>query len=154
MRLDPGVESQAMLRIRRKLTDMNYFREDAHIAAWRSFYDVDGRVFETLTQLWRDEAATPAELSEQLSEYRHYDEGDYTAAFNELVSRGWAAKEDGKYAITEKGRKIRQEVEDRTDDYFARPFANLNKAETEELRNLLEKLADLLKPLEGEEPSE
>lgn len=154
MRLDPGTDVPPMLLIRRKLTDMNYFRDDVHIAAWRPFYDVDGRVFETLTQLWRGEALTPGDLSEQLSEYRSYDEGDYTAAFDELVSRGWAAKENGKYAITEEGKKTRQEVEDRTDDYFARPFARLSKTEIEELKGLLEKLAEVLKPPEDEESSE
>jgi DNA-binding MarR family transcriptional regulator len=151
MRLDPGVDSAPIQRIRRHLTDLNYYREDGHIAAWKPFYEVDGRVFETLTYLWRGEAATPAELAEQVSEYRNYDESDYTAAFEELVSRGWAATEDGKYVITEAGEKTRQEAEDRTDEYFARPFSVLSEAETEELKQLLEKLAETLKPPEEEE---
>jgi len=154
MRLDPGVDAAPMLRIRRYLTDLNYYREDGHIAAWQPFYDVDGRVFETLTQLWQGQAATPAELAEQIAEYRNYDETDYTAAFEELVSRGWAAKEDDKFIITEEGKKIRQEAEDRTDEYFAKPFAILSEAETEELKGLLEKLAEAVKPPEEEEASE
>jgi hypothetical protein len=155
VRLNPGEDAAPMLRIRRHLTDLNYYREDAHIAAWQPFYGVDGRVFETLTFLWRDETATPAALSEQLSEYRNYDEDDYASAFEELVTHGWATKEDGKYIISEMGQKIRQEVENRTDDYFARPFAILNKAEIEELKGLLEMLAEVLKPPDDEEePSE
>ena len=67
-----------------------------------------------------------------------------------LVSHGWAAKEDGKYVITEAGEKTRQEAEDRTDEYFAKPFAILSETETEELKSLLEKLAEVIKPLEEE----
>jgi DNA-binding MarR family transcriptional regulator len=143
-----------MLRIRRHLTDLNYFREDAHIAAWQGQYDVDGRVFETLTNLWRGQAATPAELAEQVSEYRNYEEADYAAAFEELISLGWATKENGKFTITETGKATRQEAEDRTDEFFARPFAVLSEAETKELKDLLEKLAEALKPPEAQEESD
>jgi DNA-binding MarR family transcriptional regulator len=154
IRLNPGVDAAPMLRIRRHLTDMNYYREDAHIAAWQPFYNLDGRVFETLTLLWRDQAANPAELAEQLSEYRNYDQADYTAALDDLVTRGWAVKDDGRYIITEAGKKIRQEAEDCTDETFAKTFAILSEAETEELKGLLEKLAEVVKsPVAQEEPS-
>jgi DNA-binding MarR family transcriptional regulator len=151
VRLNPGADAAPMLRVRRHLTDLNYYREDVHIAAWQPFYGVDGRVFETLTNLWREQAATPAELAEQLSEYRGYDEDDYTAAFEELVAHGWAAKKNSIYTITEDGIKIRQEAEDRTDEYFARPFSALSELEMEALKGLLEKLAEAVKPPETEE---
>ena len=153
IRLNPGSDAPPILRVRRHLTDLNYYREDVHIAAWKPFYDVDGRVFETLTNLWQGEAATPTELAEQVSAYRHYDEADYKAAFEALVTRGWAAREDGKYILTEAGEKTRQKAEDRTDEYFAKPFTILSEAQVEELKDLLEKLAEVVKPLEEEAES-
>jgi DNA-binding MarR family transcriptional regulator len=150
IRLDPGAEAPPILRIRRYLTDLNYYREDGHLAAWRPFYDVDGRAFEALTYLWRGEVTTPAELAEQIGGYRNFDQADYTKSFGELVSRGWAAAHDGKYSITAAGKDLRQEAEDRTDEYFARPFAVLSQSETKELQTLLEKLADVLELPEDE----
>lgn len=146
IRLNPGEQAAPMLRIRRHLTDLNYYREDAHIAAWQPFYSLDGKVFETLTLLWRGQAANPAELAEQLSEYRGYDEDDYKAALEELVKRGWAAAENDQYRITDQGKNTRQEVEDVTDQYFYTAFDALSKREVEELKILLEKLAEALAP--------
>ena len=151
IRLDPGVDAAPILRIRRYLTDLNYYREDGHLAAWQPFYEVDGREFETLTYLWRDEVSTPAELAEQISGYRNFDEADYVKAFEALVSRGWVAAKDGKYTITDAGNERRQEAEDRTDEYFARPFAVLSDDETAELKSLLEKFSEVLELPEAEE---
>ena len=150
IRLHPGADAAPILRIRRYLTDLNYYREDGHLAAWKPFYDVDGRAFEVLTYLWRGEVSTAAELVEQIGGFRNFDQADYTKSFDELVSRGWAAAQDGKYTITDAGKELRQEAEDRTDEYFARPFDTLSQAETEELKTLLEKLAEVLELPEDE----
>ena len=146
IRLIPGKAAPAIVRIRRQLTDLAYYREDVHSAAWKNFYQVDGRVFETLTQMWQgDETVhTPAELAERLAEYRGYAEADYAAAYEELVSLGWAGLDDGKYSLTEEGRRIRQEAEDRTDEYFAKPFEILTLEERAELETLMEKLAEVM----------
>jgi DNA-binding MarR family transcriptional regulator len=120
-----------------------------HIAAWQS-YGVDGKVWETLTFLWQGEAATGAELAEQISQYRHYDEADYTTAFEELASHGWAIADNDRYLITEKGKKVRQEAEDDTDQLFYAPFKELDQKEIEELKTLLEKLAEVVKSPETE----
>lgn len=149
IRLNPGSNAASMLRVRRHLTDLAYYRDDAHIAAWQPL-GVDGKVWETLTFLWRGEAATGAELAEQISQYRHYDEADYIAAFEELVSHGWAKVENGKYLITEKGKQVRQDAEDDTNQLFYAPFGELTKEEIEDLKTLLEKLAEALKLPEAE----
>lgn len=150
--LKPGVDATPMLRVRRHLVDMQYYRDDVHIAAWKP-YKVSGKVWETLTSVWRDEASTPAEMVERYSEFRNYTEEDYTAAFDKLISLEWVVKENGKYTITEKGKKVRQGVEDKTDEYFSVPFSVLNQQETEELRGLLGKLAEVIKPEEEQEES-
>jgi len=149
IRLKPEDDAPAMLRVRRHITDLAYFRDDAHIAAWRPF-GVSGIVWETLTFLWHEEATTSEEMVEKVGEYRHYDADDYTAAFEELVARGWATSENGKYSISETGKKIRQEAEDVTNQLFYAPFRSLTEEETEELNRLLEELAEVVKPPEAE----
>jgi DNA-binding MarR family transcriptional regulator len=152
LRLNPGGYVAPMLRIRRHLTDLAYFRDDAHISAWQP-YDVDGIVWETLTFLWQDDASTAADMAEQVSQYRNYDEKDYTAAFEKLVANGWAGAENGKYLITDKGKKTRQDAEDVTDQYFYTAFDVLSQEEIEELKTLLEKLAEVVEPPKEEAES-
>jgi DNA-binding MarR family transcriptional regulator len=149
-RLEPDPKVNPMIRIRRYLTDMAYFREDVHNASWQP-YKIDGKTFETLTYVWRDEASNAAEIAEKVSEYRSYSESDYESAFDELVSRGWASKVNGKYELTEEGKRIRQESEDVTDELYAAPFDKLADKEVKELNGLLEKFAETVKVPETEE---
>jgi len=150
-RLEPDPGADPMLKIRRYLTDLAYYREDVHIESWQP-YGVDGIVWETLTYLWRSEATSAAELAEQVSQYRNYEEVDYAAALDELEAREWAAGENGKFTITKDGKKVRQEAEDKTDQLYALPFDVLSGSVTEELKSLLEKLAVIIK-LPDEEDS-
>jgi hypothetical protein len=148
-KFDRGTSTPLMVQVRRRLIDLGGYREGSHIAAWQP-YGVDGQTWETLTYLWRDEAGTAAELAEKLT-YRDYDEASYAAVLDDLVSRGWAAQENGKYVISEQGKKVRQEGEDTTDRYFDAPWAVLDEAETQELQGLLKKLAKAVAPPEEEE---
>jgi DNA-binding MarR family transcriptional regulator len=149
VRLRPEADAPAMLRVRRHITDLAYYRDDAHIAAWQP-YNVSGKVWETLTFLWNGEAATSDEMVEQVGEYRHYDASDYAEAFEELIARGWATSENGKHHITDKGKEIRQEAENVTDQLFYAPFESLTQEETKELKRVLERLAEVVRPPETE----
>jgi hypothetical protein len=151
-RLEPDPDAEPMLRIRRYLTDLAYYRDDVHIEAWKP-YRVDGKVWESLTYLWREEANSAAELAEQVSQYRNYEEADYAAALDELAARGWAAGENGKFTITEDGKKVRKEAEDKTDHLYAVPFDALSGSDSKKLKKLLEQLADVIK-LPDEEVTE
>jgi DNA-binding MarR family transcriptional regulator len=148
-RLEPAPDADPMIRIRRYLTDMAYYREDVHTESWQS-YKVSGILWETLTYIWRDEASNAVEIMEKVSEYRRYTESDYTAAFDELVSRGWATKDNGKFILTKEGKSVREEAEDLTDQLYAAPFAALKDAEIEELTGLMEKLAEVVSISEAE----
>jgi DNA-binding MarR family transcriptional regulator len=148
-RLEPDPGAAPMLRIRRFLTDMAYFREDVHTASWKS-YGVDGKCWETLTYIWRGEASTPAEISKQVSEYRSYTEADYKAAVDDLVARGWLEPQNKQYVITEDGKKVRQEAEDITDQLYAAPFKAFSEGEIDELTGLLKKLAEAVRVPENE----
>lgn len=141
-------DAPELVRVRRRLLDMFAYRDDVHVAAWKP-YEENGQIWEVLTLVWRDEAGTAAELAEKLP-FRGYDEDSYAAALGELAERGWIALEDGKYVSTEKGKKLRQEAEDATDRYFDAPWTVLSEAETTELKGLLKKLAEAVKPPETE----
>jgi DNA-binding MarR family transcriptional regulator len=153
-RLEPSPDVDPMIRIRRYLTDMAYYREDVHTDSWQS-YEVSGIIWEALTYIWREEASNAAELTEKVAENRRYTESDYTAAFDELVSRGWAKKDNGKFILTKEGKSVREEAEDLTDELYAAPFEALNDVEIEELTGLMEKLAEVVSIPEAEsQPSE
>jgi DNA-binding MarR family transcriptional regulator len=130
------------------LLDLLYFRDDAHIAAWQP-YDISGHTWEAFTYVWRGDATLAAELAEQLP-YRNYDEQAYASALQDLASRGWIVAEDGRYAVTDEGQALRQEAEEATDRYFDAPWAALEQAEMEQLKDLLGRLAQALKPPDEE----
>jgi predicted transcriptional regulator len=134
-------EYASLAKIDQHLDDLNGFRDDAHIAAWEP-YEVSGYVWETLTYLWRDEAHTARELAEL--PFRGHSEETYTGAFATLVSRGWAEETDDGYRITEKGRAVRQQAEEKTDHYFFAPWACLSDAEKIQLHDLLTRLKNNL----------
>jgi DNA-binding MarR family transcriptional regulator len=140
-----------MVKARRHMLDLLSYRDDAHVAAWQP-YGVSGQEWEAFTMVWQGDATTAAALAEKLP-YRRYDEAAYQEALQNLVARGWIAEENGEYAVTEKGNKLRQKAEDATDRIFDAAWASLSEAEMEEIRALLCKLADLLKPPE-EEPGQ
>jgi hypothetical protein len=154
LKLEPGANAHLMTRLRRKVTDLFYFRDDVHIVAWKPC-GVDGKTWETLTNVWREDAATAAALAENLTEYRNYTEDDYAAALNDLAAKGWIVEDgDKKYVATDEGKRIRQEAEDKTDEFFYAPLKAFNETELAELKGLMEKLAEVLAPPEEEEASE
>jgi hypothetical protein len=147
-KFDRGPDAPLMVRARRNMLDLIAYRDDAHIAAWQP-YGASGQEWEAFSMVWQGDAATAAELAEKLP-YRNYDEDAYEEALQGLAARGWLVEEDGAYAATEKGKKLRQEAEDATDRYFDAAWVSLNEAETEEIKGLLGKLAEVLTPPEKE----
>jgi hypothetical protein len=144
-RTDPGAGLSPAAQIDQYLTDLNGFRDDAHLAAWRPS-EIDGAAWEALTLLWRGEADTPAALAEKLAGRRH-DPAAYAAALHSLAERGWAAEQAGAYSLTEQGRTIRQQAEAETDRLFYEPWGSLDDSETHELRLLLTRLGDRARAL-------
>lgn len=131
------------------LANLVSFRDDCHIAAWKA-QEKDGRVWETLSYLWEENAKTAAELTEKLP-YRRYQEADYDAALISLVERGWAEQADGAYRITEEGRELRLQVEAKTDELYKEIFASFSADEIGELIDLLEQLAGEITPASEEQ---
>lgn len=145
-KFDRGPDAPAMVQARRKLLDLLGFRDDAHIAAWRP-YGADGQVWEAFTYVWRGDAGTAAELAEKLP-YRNYDEDAYAAALQEVVARGWIVQDGESFVATEEGNRLRQEAEDATDRFFDAAWTGLGESDTKELKRLLERMAEALRPPE------
>jgi hypothetical protein len=139
-RLDPGEDAPIVARIDQYLTDLIMFRDDVHPAAWRR-YNVNGPTWEIFTLIWNGEAHTLEELSQRLERRRHSPDL-IPQSLQDLVARGWIAKENGGYHATDDGIRLRQEAEDETDRLFYAPWGRLSEAETADLRDLLTRLRE------------
>ena len=106
------VDHGTLARVDQHLDDLNAFRDDAHIAAWK-FAEVDGHTWEVLTFIWNGEATTAKGLVERLP-YRQYTADNYQITLEDLVKRGWIEPGDDGYVVTAKGKKIRDDAEDGT----------------------------------------
>lgn len=135
---DPGPDGPAPARIDQYVTDLLRYRDDAHTGAWQAT-GVDGRTWETLTLLWRDEAGTAEEISERL-DGRGYGQDDYADALDALVKRSWAIVEVDRYRITLEGEKVRQQAEDETDRLCYIGWSALTHDELDTLDDLLSRL--------------
>jgi hypothetical protein len=142
-RTDLGDRVHPLVRIDQYLTDLNAFRDDAHLTAWQS-YGFSAPAWEALAYIWRGEAETLGQLLEKL-EPRGHSLAAYQAAVQELVSRGWVGEDDGVYRLTEPGRTQRQQAEYTTERLFSAPWSCLNQEDTDSLQALLAQLCAALK---------
>jgi DNA-binding MarR family transcriptional regulator len=140
---DPGEGVLGAAKADQYLTDLNRYRDDAHLAAWRP-YDVSGQAWEALTFVWRDEAHTAEELTEKLP-YRSHTAQDYRQALEELAHRGWVVEEAGAFELSEEGRRVREAAEEATDRHFFVGWAALGEDELDELQDLLARARDNLR---------
>ena len=132
----PWHEPTPMATIARVLEALTNFRCDAHRAAWRPT-DLDGRTWETFTWLWEGRADSDAAMQAWSAKQPHpraFSTADYAASLATLTEHGWAEHmADGRFALTEAGRNLRQAVEDQTDANFYGPWRALSATELDEL---------------------
>lgn len=138
-RFDPGDAAPVWARIRRYLGDLASFRDDAHIAAWKS-YDVTGPQWEVFShvwgrKVWGDPVRTAAEAAEKLG-FRGFDAATRAADLDALAARGWLEAEGDAYRMSNQGLQIREGAEEATDRLYFGPW-DLNPAEAAELADLL-----------------
>lgn len=128
---------------------LNAFRDDCHIAAWKP-QGTDGHTWEIFSYIWRSEATSHDDMPEQLMQFRGYSPEESTAAVQTLVERGWieTADEPGKYRASQSGNKLRQEVEDLTDSYFYTAFNVLNEDEQNTMHDLATRAGQHLQPVQ------
>lgn len=140
---DPGPQAPILARFDQAVTDLYYFRDDAHLAAWQPT-GVSGPVWEALSFIWEGHYADLAERQEG----RGLDEAERQAVLDDLLRRGWIAAEGEGFRCTEAGRKLRQAAEDETNRlYFAPWSAALDEAERQTLGDLLSALNERLTAL-------
>ncbi|MEM7332348.1 MAG: hypothetical protein AAF490_09660, partial [Chloroflexota bacterium] len=122
----PTGENPILLRISRTIAEIAAFRDDVHVAAFNK-YDVPAHEWEAFSHvwgenIWGDRVNTAVDVSQKLG-FRGYGEQDYTTALEASVTRGWLTKnEKNVYALTEKGKAIREEAEQETNRLFFTPW--------------------------------
>jgi len=88
-------------------------RDDCHMAAWRQA-GLDGPTLDSLTRIWRGEAASEEDLAAKLTSQRPTDVAGQLAR----LRRDGLVATDGAPRTTGKGAKARQAIEDETDRLF------------------------------------
>jgi hypothetical protein len=134
-----------MVQIDQSLTDLFWFRDDAHVAAWRKA-GFNSIFIEVLTLLWRGEAHDVDGLSAALSERRGYARDDYASCVRTLAKRGLVDASRPALTVTATGRAVRDDIEAMTDRYYMFPWATLLPVEVKQLRDLLRRFTSALKP--------
>ena len=136
----PPADAPPLMHILQLFDDINAFRDDAHMAAWRHF-GLAGYVWEAFALLCGGAARTATHLAEQLR-HRGYARAEFAAALDELLDRGWLERDGAGYQPTETGMAAHRSAERLTNLYFFRPWEMLSAEETEQLCELLCRLRD------------
>jgi len=132
----PEVDADSLAKVDQHLDDLNAFRDDAHIAAWKPV-GVSGQIWETLTFVWLGEINSAEKLAEQLP-FRNYTAEDYAASLHDLAARGWVeSAEDEGFKTTAAGKKLRDDAESATNQLYYNPWKVLVEAELAQLTDLL-----------------
>ena len=124
--------------IEQAITCLSSYRDDAHLAAWRPS-NLSPTALESLTLLWREQAASLSELFERLAS-RGRPQVEYARALEELRGRGYLTGADKALRLTPAGQAFRQQVEQDTDRMFYAPWECLNAADRQRMAVLLEQL--------------
>lgn len=135
-RFDPRQTPQ--IQLEHALYALQRARDDAHISAWRAA-GLRGATVELLSHVWAGNASTSAHLM-KLARGRMRPE-DVATLLNELEQDGYVALEFPAVAITDRGRKVRGEIERETDRVYYAPW---QKMDAEWVCNRLERLTAVL----------
>jgi helix-turn-helix protein len=108
-----GDGAEPMVALENAVYGLWQARDDCHVAAWRTA-GLDGPTLDTLTRIWRREAATETELAAKLTSQRPADVATEVAR----LRRDGLVAADDPLRTTEKGSKERQAIEDETDRLF------------------------------------
>ena len=136
----PPAGAPPLMHILQFFDDINAFRDDAHMAAWRHF-GLTGYAWEAFALVRGGAAHNATQVAEQL-QHRGYSRAEYAAALDELAARGWLEHDGDKYQPTETGLAARGSAERLTDLYFYRPWEVFSSSEENELYTLLCRLRD------------
>ena len=138
-------DSAPIAQVREYLMDIYAYRDDSHLSAARPHFNEAGIVWIVLGTLVGSQDVTAQQITEKM-EFRGYDPFDYQIALDAAVEVGWAELTEtvGIYRATAKGRELREQVEQLTDEYFYRPWSVMVADELDEFYTQLTKLHDQL----------
>lgn len=136
-RTDPGTGAPVMVRIEQFMTELSAFRDDAHLAAWRS-YESNGHAWDILTLLWTEKEMYTEEISNKLK--RRGNSMEQTRlAVESLIKKGWVTQDQEVVQITPFGADIRKIAEETTNRYYYSPLKNFSETEIDQTIELIEK---------------
>jgi helix-turn-helix protein len=135
-----------IMQIREYLMDLFAYRDDSHLSASRPYFNEAGIVWIVLGALWKGEAVNAGQMAEKMA-FRGYDVEEYEIAIQAAMELGWVEQADRQdtFRLTEQGRKLREQAEQDTNEYFFAPWSVLTQAEIDELHELLIRLYSQLK---------
>ena len=119
---------------------LSAYRDDAHLAAWRST-DLSAISMETLTVIWRSQASSLDEVTDKLSN-RGHPKKVYVDALSQSITKKYISGSNRMLRLTEKGKLFRDRVEAKTDQYFFTPWACLTKDEKNKMAVILTDLRE------------
>lgn len=135
-RISPTSGISMMVRIEQFLTELTAFRDDAHLAAWRS-YEISGHTWDALTLLWVEKSLHIEEINAKLKRRGNTLE-QTNAAISQLSKKGWVVLSEENIAqISPFGTEIRQIAEETTNRYYYIPFKCFSDAEVKQTIDLL-----------------
>jgi len=137
--------SPSIVRIREYMMDLFAYRDDCHLSAARPHFGQAGIAWSVLGAIYNGDAVTAEQMAETMAS-RGYEVSDYEVAIQAAVEIGWVETGDapGRFRPTQKGRELREKVENLTNEYFYRPWSVLTQEELDELYGLLTELHEQL----------
>ena len=133
-KLMPSIDT-AMPFIEQALTCLSAYRDDAHLASWRSS-GLSASALECITLIWRGQVGTLNEITEKLS-FRGHPDKVYIDALAELRARSYISGYRNALRLTDEGKSFRDGVEALTDQYFFAPWTCLTEGEKTHLAQIL-----------------
>ena len=132
-----------IMQIREYLMDLFAYRDDSHISASHPYFNGAGIVWIVLGALWNGEAVNAEQMAEKMA-FRGYEVEDYEIAVQAALELGWVEQGDrpDAFRLAEEGRRLREQAESLTNEYFYTPWSVLMPAELEELYGLLTRLRE------------
>lgn len=143
---DPGPKAGPVTRIDQYLTDLIFYRDDAHNAAWQP-HGSSAEAWDVVTAVWREQADDLDSMVEQF-QARGYTQESLLRVIEEANQLGWLTASDDKLALTPAGSDLRQTTEDLTNEYYFGPWSTLTESELQEFEDLLTAFVTALSPEE------
>ncbi|MCK4819670.1 hypothetical protein KA005_28145 [bacterium] len=124
--------------IEQAISCLSGYRDDAHLASWCSS-GLSANAMESLTLIWRGQVNTFQELTQKV-DFRGHPDSVYLDALVELREREYLEGSRNHIRITSQGEQFRDQVEEKTDQYFFLPWASLSEIEKDQIAHILQKI--------------